>query len=210
MNPKTKKPQITPAQLVEQAKAWLATVDRRTLIQNGIAAGAFLIFVFLFLFPLLARNKGAADEVNQLKSKIANARSTIGRLPEMRKQKEAFGARMEQVRKGFFKAEEAKQLIEIISKTASESRVRITASQPGGQELTIPPPFDQVYRPVTYELNVEGGYHDLGLFLYRLEHYSKNFAIRDFKMISDKNTPGTHKGVITLSAFFERYGKPAK
>ena len=201
---------ITPAKLVEQFRGWVATVDRKTLTQYGIWGGAFLVFVLLFLVPLLAKNKSAADEVNQLKSKITTARSIIGRLSEMRKQKEAFGARMERVRVGFFKAEEAKQLIEIISKTAAESKVRITASQPAGQEVVLPPPFDQVYRPLSYELTVEGGYHDFGMFLYRLEHYSKNFAIREFKMTTDKNTPGIQKGLITVTAFFERYGKSAK
>lgn len=210
MKQKAVKPKMTPAQLLEQAKAWLAGIDRKTLIQNGIAGGAFLIFVVLFLLPLLARNKAAADEVNQLKSKITNANAVIGRLPDMRKQKEIFGVRMERVRSGFFKAEEVKQLIQIISKIAGDSRVRITASQPGREETPLPTPFDQVYRPVTYELNVEGGYHDLGLFLYRLEHFAKNFEVREFKMTSDKNAPGIHKGVITLSGYFERYGKSAQ
>lgn len=196
-------------QLVSKARSYLAGVDRKVLIQNGVIVGAFLAFIVFFFFPILGRNRQAAGEVAQLKSRIHNAGVLIARLPEMKKQKDVFGARIENVRKGFFKAAEANQLIEIISTAANQSKVRISATQPGAKEVTLPDPFQQMYRVASYELTVDGGYHGLGLFTNRLEQYSKNFAVPELKMTRAKETPGVHKAVLVVHAFFERYVKGA-
>ncbi len=197
-------------QLVSRFRAWLAGVDRKVLIQNGVILGAFLVFIVFFFFPILGRNRAAAGEVAQLKGQIYNAGALIARLPEMKKQKEIFGARIEKIRKGFFKSSEASQLIEIISAAANQSKVRISATQPGAKEVTLPDPFQQIYRVASYELTVDGGYHGLGTFTNRLEQYSKNFAVPELKMTRNKETPGAHKAVLVVHAFFERYVRGTK
>lgn len=188
-----------------QLKSWLSGFDRKELIQNGVIIGAFLIFILFFFFPFLARNRQMSQDVSQLTAQVRNAGLLIAKLPEMKKQKEIFGARMEKIRKQFFTPEEAKQLIEIISTTASQSKVRITATQPGTKEAALPEPFQQLYRISSYELTVEGSYHGLGSFINRLEQHSKNFAVPEFKMTENKEAPAVHKAVLVVDAFMERY-----
>ena len=100
-----KKPTL-PKISVSDLKLWLSSVDRRTLIQNVTAIGAFLVFILFFLLPILIHNKKVGGEVNQLKNKITQANVKIARIPEMTKQKELFGERIKQIREQFFEAQE--------------------------------------------------------------------------------------------------------
>ena len=191
---------------VEHLKAKLSAVDRKSLIQNAAMGAALFIFIFFFFLPLLMQNKKMADKLNNLKWKIGQSKVKIERIPELTKQKELFGARTEQVRKQFFDAKEADQLIGIISSMAADSGVKINASRPTEKTLELPPPFAQMYVAQSYELIVEGGYHNLGMFINKLEHYSKNFAVHSIHIASGQKGSSAQQCTLTLTAYMRRIG----
>ncbi|MBI4358768.1 MAG: type 4a pilus biogenesis protein PilO [Candidatus Omnitrophica bacterium] len=187
-------------------KLRMASVDRRTLIQNTIAVGAFLLFTFFFLLPMLVHNHQKAEEVNQLKNRLTQATVKIARIPEMTKQKELFGERIKQVREQFFEPEETNRFIEIVSTTAGDTGVKIKASRPATRILELPAPFSHAYAPVSYEFVVEGTYHNLGRFINGLELYPKNLALTSLEIMGGEEVPNVHRCTFVLAAFIKQSG----
>ena len=200
----SQKPQIPKiSELQMQLKAWLAG-DRKTLIQNGIIAAAFLGFIFFFFLPVWSHNQKTAAQVKDLKERIQSADVKIARIPEMNRQKEMYGARTKETREQFFDAKDTEKLIEIISTTAASAGVKISASRPTDKTVAIPLPFDQTYVPVGYELIVEGGYHHLGLFINHLEQYPKHFAVFKLEVVKNEKVENIHRATLFLTAFLKR------
>ena len=194
---------------VESIRIWIASMDRKVLIQNATAVGAFLVFLLFFFFPILIHNKKMVVEVNNLRTKLAVANVKIIRIPEMTKQKKLFGERIKKIRGEFFNAEEADKLIEVISTVAAESGVKINATRPSAKILEVPPPFVKTYVPISYEVVVEGAYHNLGSFVNRLEHYSKNLAVHDLQITPGSDlTSKTQQSTLVITAFIKRSQTP--
>src|SRR3989338_7325667 len=147
---------------IQNIVGWLWNLDRRLLIQGGIIAFSILLFIFGFFFPILIYNRKATLQVKQLQMMIQGAKKRITHIPEMKKQKEIYGARLKQAREQFFEPQEVDQIIQVISTTASRTGVRITASRPSNKALELPVPFNQLYIAATYELTIEGSYHKIG------------------------------------------------
>ena len=189
---------------VEDIKLWIASIDRKTLIQNASVAGAFFVFILLFFFPLLIQNKRLAMEVNGLRTKVSQANVKIARIPEMTKQKKLFGERTKKIREQFFVVDEADKLIEVISTIAAEFGVKISATRPAAKLLEIPAPFSKTYVPISYEFAVEGSYHNVGAFVNSLENYAKNFAVHDLQIAAGDKTMKTQQSAMVITAFLKR------
>lgn len=189
---------------VEDVKLWIASIDRKTLIQNATVVGAFFVFILLFFFPLLIQNKRLAGEASGLKMKVNQANVKIGRIPEMTKQKKLFGERTKKIREQFFAADEADKLIEVISTIATESGVKINATRPATKLLEIPGPFSKTYVPINYEFAVEGSYHNVGAFVNSLENYAKNLAVHDLQITAGDKTMKTQQSTLVITAFLKR------
>lgn len=185
-------------------KLWIASIDRKILIQNLTIGGAFLAFIIFFFFPLLIQNKRLSGEVNRLKETVRISTVKIGRIPEMAKQKEQFGARTKIIRAQFFETKESDQLIEIISIIASEAGVKISASRPAARNLELPKPFNESYVALSYDLVMEGQYHNMGAFVNKLERYPKHFAIHELQMVGSEKSLSVPQCTLVLTAFIKR------
>lgn len=185
-------------------KLWFESIDRKILIRNGIAAGAFLAFVLFLFLPLTIHVKKLDTEVKNMKQKISQANVKIAKIPEMIKQKELFGTKIKKIREEFFEPNETDKLIEIISRAANDSSVKISASRPSAKILELPTPFDKKYIPVSYELVIEGSYHAIGKFINTFEGYPKSFAVHDVRMVEGSDAAkGLRQGSLTLTAFIK-------
>ena len=189
---------------IENLKLWIASIDRKTLIQNLTIGGAFLGFLIFFFFPILIQNKRLSGEVGRLKERVRVAAVKIARIPEMTRQKELFGVRIKQIREQFFEAKESDQLIEIISTIASEAGVKISASRPASRNLELPSPFAEKYIALSYDLVMEGPYHNMGTFINKLERYPKHFAVHELEMAGGEKTSNTLQSTLVLTAFIKR------
>ncbi|MBI4394776.1 MAG: type 4a pilus biogenesis protein PilO [Candidatus Omnitrophica bacterium] len=185
-------------------KTKIESIDRKVLIQNLIMVGGFLIFIFFFFLPLFLYNQKMARDLNLLKDKVVRATAKIARIPEMTRQKEMFGTKIKKTREQFFELEEADHLIEIVSNIAADSGVRISASRPAAKSLELPPPFSIMYATLSYELAVEGPYHNLGTFINRLERGSKNISVHTLEITAGDRVPTIHQSTLVLTAFLKR------
>lgn len=193
-----------PSITLNDLKFWFQSIDRKILIRNSIVSGAMLFFILFIFLPLVFQAKKLSTEVKNLKQKISQANVKIAKIPEMTKQKELFGTRIKKLRGEFFEPNETDKLIEIISKAANDSGVKINASRPSAKILELQAPFDQQYIPVSYELVIEGPYHAIGKFINTFESYPKSFAVHDLQITEQsEGSGGQRQGVLTLTAFIK-------
>jgi len=153
-----------------QLMLWLSSVDKKTVIQVVIFLFVFLGFIFFFFLPMVAQNAKVGSENKKLELKIHSARGKIARMPEMKQQKEKYGDRIAEVRSQFFKSSDTDRLIEIISTTATNSGVRISASRPSKTEFELPAAFAHRYIALSY---------DLKEFHYLLYNYLSDHGLND-------------------------------
>lgn len=180
------------------------SIDRRILIQGGVILFFSLLFIFGFFMPILMQNKKSVGQVKQLQLMIQGAKTRIARIPEMKQQKEMYGARLEEVRKQFFDPQDIDQIIKVISTTATQAGVRISSSRPSSRAVEFPAPFNQMYMAASYELTLEGPYHRLGTWLNSLERYPKSFGVHDLALEKSEAAPAALRGTVVLTAFFRR------
>lgn len=192
---------------LQEIKSWVTGLDRKVLVQIIIALGSFLIFILFFFTPILVYNKKVSRQADNLKAKVMRATVKISRIPEMKRQKELFGARIKTVREQFFDTNEAERLLEIISTLASETGVKISASRPVIRMLELPEPFSKMYASLSYELAVEGSYHNLGQFVNHLESYKKNLSISELQIVGAEKASGLLQGSVILTAFVQNTGQ---
>lgn len=185
-------------------KNWIQNIDRKVLVQNTIMTSAFFVFVLFFFLPILHHNNRMTTEVKRLKEQVGRANSKIIKIPEMRRQKELFGTRIKKIREQFLEAEEGDQLLEIVSSLASEAGVRISASRPIEDAAEPPEPFNDKYSVLSYELVVEGMYHNLGEFVNGLERYTKNIAILNFQISAALKNSTMHRATLVLSTYLKK------
>ena len=192
---------------IKKVREWLAKLDRRMLIQNSIFGAILLIIVFVGVVPVFITNQKMIGEVRELQSHVRDATVRISKIPAMKKEKEFLSKRAEIVRQKFFKMGEIDQLIEIISSTAQKAGIRITASRPSNLELKLEAPFDKLYTAVSYDLSIEGSYHQIGWFFNGLERYGKSFIIPNFYLKGKDARSGILQSNFVLAALIERVGK---
>ena len=192
-------PKIT----LNNVKIWLESIDRPTLIRNAVLGASLLAFAMFICLPMAIQAKKLSKEGESLRSKINLANVKISRIPEMLKQKEQYGARIKKIREEFFETQQTDKLIEIVSKAAVDSGVKISASKPSAEIIEIPPPFDKSYTPVSYDLSIQGGYHAIGKFVNFFEQYPKSFAVHNLTISHGPSDSLLREATLTLTAFIK-------
>ena len=174
------------------------------MIQNSIAGSAFVVFVIFFFFPVFRENQRLGTVNRELRTKIQTAHAKIASIPQMKQQKEIYGARIAEVRGQFFDPGEVDQLLEIISKVATGASAEITASRPAEVDFDLPAPFDQQYGIIGYDLTLAGRFHPLGLLINGLEEHAKNFMVYEFRIAKNESDPTVLESAIRLAAFVRK------
>ena len=188
----------------EQIKTWLISAKKNPLVQQGIIVAILVGFILFFFLPIWMYNQKTSAQVKELERRIQTANAKIARIPEMNGKKEKYAASSKKIREQFFEAKEIDDLIEIISTAAAAAGVRITATRPTYKTVEMAHPFDQIYLPVSYELIIEGSYHNLGLFVNGLERYPKHFVVSGLEIGNNEKAQDVQRSTLSLTAFLKR------
>ena len=190
--------------ILEQAKTTWGVARKNPFFQQGIIIALLAIFILFFFLPIWMHNRKASAQVKELEQRIQSSNAKIVRIPEMQKQKQKYTAELNKVREHFFEAKEIDKLIEIISTAAAEAGVRISATRPTYKTTEMPSPFDQLYLSVSYELIIEGPYHNFGSFINQLERYPKHFVVSGLEIKPSDKAQDSLQHMLHLTAFLKR------
>lgn len=189
-----------PAILDGIKKAWQR--DRKLVMRRVGITLAFLVFTFGILLPLTLKVNELQRKQKELKAAVMSAEGKISRMPELKNQRTAYQKEIADIREGLFQVRELDQLLGDLSKVAIKVNVRIVASKPIESRLELPSPFNQQFLPATFELVIEGGYHEVGMFLNEIERMPKWLLIREVNMQSGRGGSGSElQCTFQVSAF---------
>lgn len=183
---------------------FLKTVDKKTW---GIIAGSIVGIVIAWTFvigPAWFDRPSLRREMQGMESQIQQVKTLNEKRPTLEADKRLYEEMIDKAKSCLFKAEESGLLLGQISKLANESRVEVIASKPRGGEVTaFPAPYDLKYQAKGYDFTVQGGYHELGTLMSRIESFNKLLRIQNLWITPAEATPDKHIAEIRLLAIAE-------
>jgi hypothetical protein len=202
--------QMTSADVIAMVKG----VDKKTLIKIGAGAAGFLIVSIFFVWPAWITRLEVRQQVNDLKNQVTMTQNLLRRKPQLLQDKDKYIKFSQEVKSRMFQPGEASLLLGIVSKMAQESKVSIVSSNPKAFGVKFPPPFDVQYVASAYDFTVEGGFHEFGEFISKLENYSKVLRVQTFhimpqdKQDKEEKGDGAHLASLSLTAVASKVKTP--
>ena len=172
------------------------SADRKTLVRYGVIGGAGLLILVFVVWPAWITRFEIKQKIKTIEEQMVSVETLSKSKPILMKNKEQYTKLLKEAKARLFLPGEASLLLGDISKLANEANVVIISSSPkeGGEKF--PAPFDKQYEASLYSFTVEGGYHQLGEFVAKLEGNPKILRIQEF----DISSPKEKEGGQTLSA----------
>lgn len=188
--------QLTPGDILEllkqiPPKVWI-------MIAAG-GAGAAVFFAVIFT-PAWVLRPQIKNQIKNIEGQMITTRGLLLKQPELIRNKDNFLKVSQEVKNRLYLPGEASLLLGAISRLAQESNVSVVASNPKKFEGKFPAPFDAQYEGNAYDFTVEGGYHELALFISKIENNSKVLRVQNYNIRPQEKTPNKHLAEISLSA----------
>jgi Tfp pilus assembly protein PilO len=193
--------------------AFLKSVDKRAWAIGSLCALGFLLVVIFLVIPAWIERPMLRRDIQTMETQIRQVNELNKKRPEWEENQKVFGSLIEGARARVFTAEDVDLLLGSASKMASESRVEVLTSKPLTEKVAFAAPYHLKYQPRGYEFTVQGGYHDLGDLMSRIESHSKLLRIQSLKIEPDKKTPERQIAVLKLWAILKappQVAPPAK
>ena len=188
--------QITTADLIEFAKG----VDPKTWIKIGIGAAIFALLYFFILSPAWFKRPEVHQKILATETQIVGVKNAMRKRPEWIREQETFQKFIKDSKERIYAPGESSLLLGMISKLAEESKVTVVASKPKMFDGKLPVPFDKEYEANAYDFTLEGGYHEIGSFISKIESNPKLLRVQSFTVRSREEDPKKHLIDLSLSA----------
>jgi Tfp pilus assembly protein PilO len=189
--------------LFAEVIAFLKSVDKKVWVAGVLCTiGFFLVVVFLVI-PAWIERPMLRRDIQSMETQIRQVNDLNKKRPEWEENQKVFGSLIESTRARVFTDEEMDMLLGSTSKMASESRVEVLASKPLTEKVAFAAPYHLIYQPRGYEFTVQGGYHDLGNLMSRIESHGKLLRIQSLEIVPDKKTPERHIAELKLWAILK-------
>lgn len=171
---------------------------QKILLSSLLVAGVLGVFFFTHLVPFGFQNQrekivALKTDYEKKSTDLARARATVADLPR-------FEAEYEQLHQRWSVAAELlpadRQLAALLR------RITLAAQQTGVQFITFRPSgarAEQYYTALPLQIQVNGGYHQVGSFLAELANMRRIITVADVKLKTNSTNTG---GLMTTSAQF--------
>lgn len=170
-----------------------------------LALSIFVLAVFCVVYylvlmkPPLSRLRTFLPQVARIKNEVASAREDIARIGQLKKKVADLRAGVDYYQNQLPGKKEIPSLLENLSQIAKESNVKLLGIQPQpspdrGEEFTV-------YQEVPIAINAECGYHQLGLFINKLENSARFMKVADIKITGGAKNPRIHNVKLVISTF---------
>ena len=188
---------------------FIRQADKKVWLKIGAAAVGSLLLVLFILWPAWVTRVGIHNEVKNTEARMASLEALKKNQPEWTRDRTEFAAHIAGVKDRLYGTSDASLLLGEISKLAKQSKVSIIASRPQTSDVKYPEPYVRQYEAKDYGFTVEGGYHDLGVFISMIESYPKILRIQSFQILSRAELPQSHLCDIRLSAISKKVSVPS-
>lgn len=157
--------------------------DKKQVIQLAVIAGGLLVLIFFVFLPLFLKIQPMRREAGDLSQQITVAKNKIKKIGELKQQLDLYSKEIDAVEKRFLRIRDLDELLGDLSKLAADSEVVLVGSRPlSEKKQVLPEPFNKKYLSVSYELTLEGSYHQFGKFVNDIEQSERLLSIRDLSI----------------------------
>jgi len=167
---------------------WYGQIGAFVLI-SIVAAGAFYYF---YDMPQQAEIATQAKELSDIRGRISKGQSMARQLPEFRKEISLLEARLESLRPILPDERDVGDLLRRVQTLATQSSLQVRGFRP--QAITT----KEMHAEWPIALQLEGSYHNLGLFLDRVSKFPRIINIGNLTMAA-KDSP-TAASTMTINA----------
>ena len=189
---------------------FLKSVDKKTWIKIGVGSGIGILFIVFIGIPAWFVRPGIKSRLSDIQGQIQMVETLKLKKPLLLKSKTEVLNFIQTSKEKLFKPGETSLLLGAISRLADESKVSIIASSPKEATEKFPAPFDAKYEANLYDFTIEGGYHEIGTLIGRIESNPKMFRIQDFQLRPNqtKGKEATQVASMTVAAVSVKEGAP--
>lgn len=190
--------------------AFAKTVDKKTWIKVGVAAVVLGLLGYFVVHPAWFKRAVLKQQIAGIEGNIIRLQTLKRNEKQWRQDKADYLDYIQSVKQRLYLPGETALLLGKVSKLAELSGVSIVSSSPQAfSGVTFPAPFNEKYKPELYDFTVEGGYHQLGDFISRIEANPKILRVEIFEISPIDESPDRHLANMTLSAVSLLQGREA-
>jgi type IV pilus assembly protein PilO len=168
---------------------WYAQIGAFVAISIG-GAGAFYYF---YEMPQQVTMEEQAKELSAIRGRISRGQSMARQLPEFRKEIEALEARLNALKPILPDERDVGDLLRRVQTLATQSNLQVRGFKPNAITMK------EMHAEWPISLELEGNYHNLGLFLDRVSKFPRIINIGNLTLAS-KTTDVSPNASMTISA----------
>lgn len=162
-----------------------------------VAAAALGGFYWYYVQDVQADQASRQQKLNALKADIAKGSATARQLPQFRKDVAELEARLDSLRAVLPEEKDVGDLLRRIQTLATQSNLQIKGFKPA------PIVTKQMHAEWPINLELDGTYHNLGVFFDRVGKFSRIINVGGVRIkAKDKPEPGSTIGVVCTATTF--------
>ncbi len=167
---------------------------------HGVAIALVLVVGFYLLVygPRGKEKASLTSEVRELEEQLDNARAVAELRPVLEKQIQQMGDKLAYYERRLPNEKEVPKLLVELRRAVEEEGVQLEALKAGDPENR------GTYTTVPFDVDILGGYHELGKFMNRLESGERFLAVDDLSIESGRRDKDPHRrtGNLVVSTFW--------
>ncbi len=167
---------------------------------HGAVIGIVLLVGFYFVVygPRDGEKADLQREVKQLEEELESARAVAELRPVLEKQIQEMGDKLSYYERRLPNEKEVPKLLVELRRAVEEEGVQLEALKAGDPENR------GTYTTVPFDVEVTGGYHELGKFVNTLESGERFLAVNDLSIETSRREKDPHRrvGALVVSTFW--------
>lgn len=159
----------------------------------GLSVAGFVAFSYLYATPMKEEMAQRQKKLNALQEDIRKSQATARRLPQFRADVAELETRLETLKNVLPEEKDMGDLLRRLQTLAVQSNLTIRSFKPATTPVT-----KELHSEIPINLEIEGGYHNLGLFFDRVSKFPRIIHIGNVDIRGRERAEST----ATISANF--------
>ncbi len=169
---------------------------RKILVLYGLIFLVVLVlYIYILLLPSLGKLFVLIPKMRGLNENIKSVTVDLKHKDALKAKAMSLDEKMSKYVAKLSREKEFPKLLENLSKIAKSSRVKIisiTPLSPKKLNKIFPEETNAVYHEIPIAISAVSGYHDLGVFINKLENDERYMEVSDIKIKSGRTNPKHH------------------
>jgi len=176
-------------------------VSQQELAAKGSILAVFALCVVFILSPTFQALIHNGLEISRMKSEVISSKSDIANIALTRDAAIKATASIATLHARILEEDDRARFLDHLSKMAQESGINIksvAALQLARYREILPRSLPKGYILAGFEIKADGGYHELGDFVQRLENYETFVQVQGIEIYHSKRQSGERKHEVTI------------